>query len=368
MFGERNISPSRRTTDEQIVHENSHSETESSEDSMEDTQEMEITHDAVKANMFKDRGNEYFKKGNFDEAINSYTIAIQADVSNPVLYGNRAIALLKKADLLCSKLRKGDPIPKSAVDFYQAADQDCSQALRLDKDFVKAHFRRGMARKALGMLSEALFDFETVGKLDPGNSMAEKNVQTLKMELWAKGKVQKRYFTEFKSTPVVPCPKNDDWTGELKRMRIEELNIGHKPSETISSDVTEEKMDVTVKVAVPPPPSTAYQFYEDWRHLERHPLERAEYLLSIEPQTIKEIFKHSIEVDVLSDIITLLHKVVFANENAASLRVKIPPLLEALTHVGRFDTLVMFLDEEETRKLNEMLRDETEVRKLWKLE
>lgn len=335
-----------------------------------DQEEMDITHDAVKSNMFKERGNEQFKKGNFDEAIDSYTVAIQADVSNPVLYGNRAMALLKKADSMMVNKRKDDPIPKNVADFYQAADQDCSQALRLDKDFVKAYFRRGMARKALGMLSEALFDFEMVRKLEPENAIAEKTAQMLKTELWAKGKVQKRFFTEFKSVPVTASVKNDNWKGEMKRIRIEELNINDKPKgQREPPKSAEEKMEVTIPIEIPPPPTTSYQFYRDWRQLERHPIERTDYLMAIDSRRIKEVFKDALEVDVFSDIIALLYNAVFENsERQENVLPKAVSLLEALSHVGRFDTLVMFLEQEESRKIDQMLKGEMTIRKLWKLE
>lgn len=337
-------------------------------------QEMEIVHDAIKANMFKDRGNQCFKKGDYDEAIHSYTIAIQADLSNPILYGNRAMAFLKKADLLCSKHTNDDTLSKTAHDFYRAVDQDCSQALRLDKDFVKAYFRRGMARKALGMIQEALFDFEAVGRLEPGNSVAEKEAQSLKIDLWAKAKSQKRFFTEFKSSPVMPCARKKDWSGEFKRMRIEELNLKDKEEiETCSDEHREitEKMDIVPRIIMPSPPTTSYEFYADWRDLAGHPKERTQYLMMMGPQGVKAVFQNSMEPDVLSDIIALLYNAVAESESRndaiADVRTNSVALLEAITHVGRFDTIIMFMSKEETDKLKVILKGETRVEKLWNL-
>jgi len=42
------------------------------------------------------QGNESFKQGHYDEAIDCYTQAIGLDASNAVLFANRAMALLKQ--------------------------------------------------------------------------------------------------------------------------------------------------------------------------------------------------------------------------------------------------------------------------------
>ena len=42
------------------------------------------------------QGNECFRQGQYDEAIDYYTEAIGLDAGNAVLYANRAMALLKQ--------------------------------------------------------------------------------------------------------------------------------------------------------------------------------------------------------------------------------------------------------------------------------
>ena len=48
--------------------------------------------------MWQAAGNEAFKAGNFDEAIKQFTLAIQADDTNHVLYSNRSGAYASKED------------------------------------------------------------------------------------------------------------------------------------------------------------------------------------------------------------------------------------------------------------------------------
>lgn len=43
----------------------------------------------------KDKGNDYFKKGKYQEAITCYTRGIQDDPTNYVIPANRAMALMK---------------------------------------------------------------------------------------------------------------------------------------------------------------------------------------------------------------------------------------------------------------------------------
>ena len=88
----------------------------------------------VEAVAEKDRGNEWFKKGNYDKAIERYTRGekyngqnykswllcpgMTLDPLNAVLAANRAMALLKKGQ-------------------YGAAETDCTLALSIDSTYIK---------------------------------------------------------------------------------------------------------------------------------------------------------------------------------------------------------------------------------------
>ena len=60
------------------------------------------------------------------------------------------------------------------------AEEDCSSALELDGDNVKALLRRGLARTELGKLDEALADYREALRLEPANAQAAKAM--LKLE------------------------------------------------------------------------------------------------------------------------------------------------------------------------------------------
>ena len=71
---------------------------------------------------FKELGNSKYKVGKYQEAVDAYTSAIEADPSEATYHGNRAAALLM--------LKK-----------YDEALQDCKQAIKMDPMFVKAFVR-----------------------------------------------------------------------------------------------------------------------------------------------------------------------------------------------------------------------------------
>lgn len=92
----------------------------------------------------KKLGNDYLEEKNYLQAIYQYTLAIKKEPSCPVLYLNRATALMKRG--WCG-------------DVY-AALRDCHEALRLDVTYVKAHFRLTRALLELNHIQEAVKSLE----------------------------------------------------------------------------------------------------------------------------------------------------------------------------------------------------------------
>ncbi|VDM24675.1 unnamed protein product [Hydatigera taeniaeformis] len=70
------------------------------------------------ADMEKEQGNE----SKYEEAIEHYTSAIRLSPENPLFYSNRALALCK-------------------LERFASAEADCSTALKIDPNLVKALYR-----------------------------------------------------------------------------------------------------------------------------------------------------------------------------------------------------------------------------------
>jgi len=113
----------------------------------------------------KEKGNDEFKKGNYEKAIEYYTYATEMDPTNHVFYTNRAMcyAAMKKWD---KSLR------------------DAETSIKLKKDWEKGHYRRGVALQNLGRLQEAVSAFAECVKLAPANQDFTKAHDAAKTEMY----------------------------------------------------------------------------------------------------------------------------------------------------------------------------------------
>ena len=105
----------------------------------------------------KKKGNDFFGRGKYADAVEAYTAAIDLWMEThdrAVLYSNRSAARLKIA---------GEK---------QKALSDAERAVQLDPKYAKAHFRKGQALRALGDAAKAVEAMEEVLKLEPSDGAA----------------------------------------------------------------------------------------------------------------------------------------------------------------------------------------------------
>lgn len=108
----------------------------------------------ARAELRKDRGNVAFKEGNVAQAAVHYTEALDLDPSHVVALCNRAQCFLKLGE-------------------HEKALADAERAIEVKSDYVKAHFRRGLALHALERFTDAVHAFERALALDPKNVQAK---------------------------------------------------------------------------------------------------------------------------------------------------------------------------------------------------
>jgi serine/threonine-protein phosphatase 5 len=102
----------------------------------------------VTAEEAKNEGNIHFKQNKYAQALESYTLAISLNPSEPVYFSNRAFTHFK-------------------LENYGLAIADATSAINLNKSFVKGYYRRGAAFFALGRYRDAVNDFKTATQLAP---------------------------------------------------------------------------------------------------------------------------------------------------------------------------------------------------------
>uniref|UniRef100_A0A8C5TFB3 RNA polymerase II-associated protein 3 n=1 Tax=Malurus cyaneus samueli TaxID=2593467 RepID=A0A8C5TFB3_9PASS len=173
-----------------------------------DSEEDGIRVDAEKALAEKEKGNNYFKQGNFDEAIKCYTRGMHSDPYNPVLPTNRASAFYR--------MKK-----------YSVAESDCNLALALDKNYIKAYSRRGAARFALKNLQGAKEDYEKVLELDANNFDAKNELKKINQALLLKESSEQKEFENGVRTGLTDEEKQRVEDQQLKQKAIAEKDLGN---------------------------------------------------------------------------------------------------------------------------------------------
>ncbi|XP_052797101.1 sperm-associated antigen 1-like [Mya arenaria] len=168
--------------------------------------------DALKA-----QGNEAVKKGNFRVAAQLYTQCEGVLPDQTVTYTNRALCYIR-------------------LNQTKEAEADCSKALTLEKDNVKALFRRAQARKMLKKYREGIEDLSHLLKVDPSNAAAKKEMEVLK-NYWRqelqemKDNIEKEKKEKAKLEKQSKSNQSEKGSKPRKRMVIEEVESDEESSE-----------------------------------------------------------------------------------------------------------------------------------------
>lgn len=122
----------------------------------------------AEAELFKNQGNDLVKIEKLEEAIASYTKAIELDGRNAVYYCNRAAVYSKLGN-------------------HQQAIKDCHTALSIDPMYSKAYGRLGLAYSSLKRHKEAKESYQKALEMEPGNESYRNNLQLAEEKLARQG-------------------------------------------------------------------------------------------------------------------------------------------------------------------------------------
>jgi tetratricopeptide (TPR) repeat protein len=201
---------------ERVDNEDDHDEDEE-DDEDEEWQEEVLK---KKGEYYKDCGNYQFKQKSYAEAIEYYTKAIECNPTSPVYFANRAQCQLFEQR-------------------YGACEADCTLAIQLDKNYLKAYYRRALARIELEKIDQARQDLEYILSHEPTNTDAKNKLDEVNKndEIKRLGRIYPLHYK--------PIDKRS--TKPLKRIEIQEIDTSIiSTSETIKKkSIVIEEMDTT---------------------------------------------------------------------------------------------------------------------------
>ena len=151
-----------------------------------DVEAKSLVERTLLANREKNKGNDEYRAGDLDEAYHCFSKSV-AYLETAVGYANRALACVK-------------------LGLLEAAEDDCTTAIRLDPSYVKAVARRGITRLRRGKYKDAITDFDNAIKLEP-NAKNVSALTKLKDEALVKLSSSSGAFTRVN---VIDCDDDDD--------------------------------------------------------------------------------------------------------------------------------------------------------------
>jgi tetratricopeptide (TPR) repeat protein len=123
----------------------------------------------------KTQGNDAFKNKRYDEAIQHYTKAIAVDPNCEAcsaIYSNRAASF-------------------QALGRFAEALKDSEDCVRVKPNWLKGHYRRGIALESLGRLDEAVRAFEDALKTEPANEEVQERLSATRDRIKARNESMK---------------------------------------------------------------------------------------------------------------------------------------------------------------------------------
>ncbi|KAK5922953.1 hypothetical protein CgunFtcFv8_020174 [Champsocephalus gunnari] len=112
----------------------------------------------VRFTAVKQEGNDFVKKGQYQDALGKYTEGLQLKPEECAVYTNRALCYLK-------------------LERFTEAKQDCDAALKVDPTNKKAFYRRALANRGLKDYVACSSDLQEVLQQDPNVQEAEKELE-----------------------------------------------------------------------------------------------------------------------------------------------------------------------------------------------
>ena len=109
---------------------------------------------------FKEKGNEYFKKGEYDEALKLYSQAIDSEPSNHIFYSNRSACYFKLGK-------------------YQESLNDAKKCVEINHSWAKGYQRKGLAENKLNLLWQGFVSYSIGSLYDTKNDSIQNELKDI---------------------------------------------------------------------------------------------------------------------------------------------------------------------------------------------
>jgi Activator of Hsp90 ATPase, N-terminal/Tetratricopeptide repeat len=144
------------------------------------------------ATIFKEEGNELFKKGEMDDAARKYRKGMNRlqKIKSPLRQGQEQVQSLKLN--LCTNLC----MVYSKQNKHRAAVEIATRALKMDSTHVKGLYRRAVAYRQLGDLDSCRDDLKLLLTIDANNKEAKREYALVKRDLAQTREAQKKQLAK----------------------------------------------------------------------------------------------------------------------------------------------------------------------------
>ena len=183
----------------------------------------------VRATALKERGNEAFKLGDHEVAVQTYADAIAA--SKEAVAQDSRLAHVSRCELLLTSLHSNSAAAYLKLERWADAIQSTTCALELDGQHAKALFRRGIAHTHLQSWSAAKQDLVQSIKLDPKSKEARTALTAMEAakqvaQAAARAKFREGFGKEIEVDEAKYAEESEDaiieaWRCECDRLRTE---------------------------------------------------------------------------------------------------------------------------------------------------
>uniref|UniRef100_A0A665TTK8 Sperm associated antigen 1 n=1 Tax=Echeneis naucrates TaxID=173247 RepID=A0A665TTK8_ECHNA len=256
----------------------------------------------VRFTSLKQEGNEFVKKGQYQDALGKYTECLKLKPEECAIYTNRALCYLK-------------------LERFTEAKQDCDSALKLEPTNKKAFYRRALASKGLKDYLACSSDLQEVLHQDPNVQEAEKELEEVTMLL----RQSLANASQAKPRKTVP---------------ITEVEGDAETTAVANSESSCRGEDITINIH----PTNVYEFGQalNAARCSSNMAACADLLASTSPEMLPQYLSTQLDGNTLSFIIQVMDSHLLEKDPN-----KVYQHLNHLHTTDRFSTVLMLLEKDE---------------------